>query len=470
MKINSQFTILIAGILCLPLLCMLVLPVYMYMTSSQRYLMQNYNEMRNVNLQNLSDNDWNEMKKHLENTPPNTQILIYYNDTAIISNMKEIKNGSRLTSDNLFDFVRSTSGIFDYQFRAICFESNDSTGRDNNKALVVSRYPIGGNKTKHKLPFFFLPMFLCLIAFEAFTVIIVIKISKSISASIQDLEKSMQKIADGELDTKIDIPKKGRRSNEITSLMENLERMRVSLKDNQERRTKFIMGISHDLRTPIALIKGYTEAITDGVVSDMDSIKKALYIIHSKTDQFENMINDLINYVKLSSTDWRKTLEPTSLEAVMNDYAKSLGLTADVYNRGIFTEVKIDPELKIPLDRNLFNRMLENLFSNALRYTKEGDSITVSGVQTKDDVRITVADTGCGIARRDLDHIYDLFYRGTSSRREKGFGIGLSVVKTIVDTMDWKIQVDSEEGEGTVFTIIIPLSQQNEKKALVQPV
>ena len=252
--------------------------------------------------------------------------------------------------------------------------------------------------------------------------------------------------------------------------MENLERMRVSLKDNQERRTKFIMGISHDLRTPIALIKGYTEAITDGVVSDMDSIKKALYIIHSKTDQFENMINDLINYVKLSSTDWRKTLEPTSLEAVMNDYAKSLGLTADVYNRGIFTEVKIDPELKIPLDRNLFNRMLENLFSNALRYTKEGDSITVSGVQTKDDVRITVADTGCGIARKDLDHIYDLFYRGTSSRREKGFGIGLSVVKTIVDTMDWKIQVDSEEGEGTVFTIIIPLSQQNEKKALVQTV
>ena len=108
--------------------------------------------------------------------------------------------------------------------------------------------------------------------------------------------------------------------------------------------------------------------------------------------------------------------------------------------------------------------------TNALRYTKEGDSITVSGVQTKDDVRITVADTGCGIARKDLDHIYDLFYRGTSSRREKGFGIGLSVVKTIVDTMDWKIQVDSEEGEGTVFTIIIPLSQQNEKKALVQTV
>ena len=107
MKINSQFTILIAGILCLPLLCMLVLPVYMYMTSSQRYLMQNYNEMRNVNLQNLSDNDWNEMKKHLENTPPNTQILIYYNDTAIISNMKEIKNGARLTSDNYANEVYS---------------------------------------------------------------------------------------------------------------------------------------------------------------------------------------------------------------------------------------------------------------------------------------------------------------------------------------------------------------------------
>ena len=69
------------------------------------------------------------------------------------------------------------------------------------------------------------------------------------------------------------------------------------------------MGISHDLRTPVALIKGYTEALTDGVVTDIDSITNSLSIIHSKADQLENMINDLINYMKLNSTDWRQTLE-----------------------------------------------------------------------------------------------------------------------------------------------------------------
>ena len=259
------------------------------------------------------------------------------------------------------------------------------------------------------------------------------------------------------MDTKLESSRHSVKSNEITSLTESLDRMRISLKDEQERRNKFIMGISHDLRTPVALIKGYSEAITDGVVNDMDEIKKSLGIVETKADQLESMINDLINYVKLNNADWLQTLEPISLKPLLENFASSSKSTAEVYNRNIVSEIDVDENLKVPMDRNLVNRVLENLFSNALRYTKDGDKITICCMQEKDCVKVSVCDTGIGMAEKDLQRIFDLFYRASNSRREQGMGIGLSVVKTVIDAHGWKIGVESELGKGSSFIITIPL-------------
>jgi signal transduction histidine kinase len=269
------------------------------------------------------------------------------------------------------------------------------------------------------------------------------------------LEETTQKIAEGALDTKI-APPRGRNANEITSLAESLEKMRISLKDWQDRRVRFIMGISHDLRTPVALIKGYAEAITDGVVTDMDRVRNSLSIIHTKAGQLEGMINDLINYVKLNNTDWRQSLELVNLRPVLKDFADSAEATAEVYKRTIHCRIDVDPETKVKMDRNLLNRALENLYSNALRYTKDGDSISIEADEDEDTVSVGISDTGIGINANDLEHIWDMFYRGTNSRREAGMGIGLSVVRTIIDTHGWNIDVKSKQGEGTAFTITIP--------------
>ena len=299
------------------------------------------------------------------------------------------------------------------------------------------------------------PVMAAFVIFEIVCAIFLVRLSQTISESITILEETTQKIAQGALDTKI-APPKGKNANEITSLAESLEKMRGSLKDNQDRRTKFIMGISHDLRTPVALIKGYTEAITDGVVTDMDKVKGSLSIIHTKADQLEGMINDLINYVKLNNTDWLQTLEFVYLKPILVEFTGSAAATAEAYKRNIHVRIDVGPETQVKMDRNLFSRALENIYSNALRYTRDGDSISVEADETEDEVFIRISDTGIGIGEKDLKRIWDIFYRGTNSRREGGMGIGLSVVKTIIDTHGWNIDVTSTLGEGTAFTITIP--------------
>jgi len=131
-------------------------------------------------------------------------------------------------------------------------------------------------------------------------------------------------------------------------------------------------------------------------------------------------------------------------------------MTGAVFKRKITSDITLSPECKVPMDRQLFSRALENLLSNAIRYSKDGDEIAISATETKDAYVVSIRDTGIGIAEKDLDHIFDIFYRATDSRREEGMGIGLSVVKSIVDTHGWTIGVVSESGKGSTFTITIP--------------
>ena len=122
-------------------------------------------------------------------------------------------------------------------------------------------------------------------------------------------------------------------------------------------------------------------------------------------------------------------------------------------------EIEIDEKTVIMLDQTMYIRTIENLFSNALRYTKENDTITFTATESEQDISISMEDTGMGISEKDKNHIFELLYRGTNSRREEGFGIGLSVVKSIADTHGWTIDVESKLNVGTKFTIRIRKSQ-----------
>ena len=459
MKIRSQLTLLILLMVFTPLACILAFPAYQYITSPQRHLFKGYKEIRALGNTDFTEEDWSLLAEQIKMIPPNVQAMVYYNSTVLISTMPDIKAGTKMSPTDILELISTTSGTYDYQIQ--------SPERDRQqhafspkiklppKFLVLSRMKIMSHR-RHLFKNLLLLAFFILLIFEFTCIAILINLSKTITSSITLLEQSTLKIAAGEIYTPIECTCKKHSSNEITSLTQSLEQIRITIKDDLERRSKFLMGVSHDLKTPIALIKGYTEAITDGVISDKNAIAKSLSIIHSKADQLETMINDLINYVKLNNTEWKNSLEYVELYPILKEFADSSINTATIYKRNITANINISPSFKLCMDKNLFNRAMENLFSNALRYTKDNDSISITAEESDSYITMSIKDTGIGISQKDFEHIYELFYRGTNSRRETGMGIGLSVVKTIIDVHGWKIDVKSQINEGTQFIITIP--------------
>ena len=233
--------------------------------------------------------------------------------------------------------------------------------------------------------------------------------------------------------------------------------MRISLVEAQNQKTKFIMGISHDLRTPVAVIKGYTEAITDGVISG-DEIKNATDLITTKAKQLETMIDTLISFTRLNSTEIRQAMKTQSITSFISEITREEATIGNVFKRNIVVKVDFEKEVLVPFDKQLVTRVFENLFNNALRYTRDNDTITLEAYidNEKRNVIYKIEDTGIGIEEKDLNNIFELFYRGTNSRLEEGMGIGLSVVKNIIETHQWKIKVESRKDQGTCFTIEIP--------------
>jgi signal transduction histidine kinase len=217
------------------------------------------------------------------------------------------------------------------------------------------------------------------------------------------------------------------------------------------------MGISHDLKTPLALIQGYVEAIMDGFASDPEAQKKYLAIVRDKTESLEGMIAELIEFVKMDTGEWRMTFRDVTLAPFLSDIAKRYSEDALILKRDFSFSVDIPADLTIPMDEGLIGRALENLLGNAIRYTPEGGKIRISAILDPDGTpKISISDTGIGIPPDEIGRIFDPFYRGTNSRREQGFGLGLTTVKSIIEGHGWTITVSSRVDKGTVFTISMP--------------
>jgi signal transduction histidine kinase len=283
-------------------------------------------------------------------------------------------------------------------------------------------------------------------------------IARSITKSVLVLEDAARCIAAGDQDIRVDV----RGSNEITSLTSSLNHMRAALKEEEGRRYRFIMGVTHDLKTPLALIRGYTEALKDGVAGDPVSRMNATDIIIAKTDQLEGMINDLLDFVRLDTGEWRNRLQKINIGEFLKSLARRISLDAELFHHHTAIDIRLPPDLYVPLDERLTVRALENLVNNAIRYTPGGTTIGLGAAALENAIRITASDNGPGISKSDLPHVFDMFYRGTSSRREEGMGLGLSIVKWVVLSHGWTIAVTSEQNGGhkdggTCFTITIPV-------------
>jgi signal transduction histidine kinase len=273
--------------------------------------------------------------------------------------------------------------------------------------------------------------------------------------SLNTLKEASTRIAAGDLDHSWELSRK----DEIGELSESFETMRRSLKEERTRRSMFLMAVTHDLRTPLTSIRGYLDVFSDGMAESEGSREKYLGILRDKARLLEARIAELLDYVRMETGEWKLKIKPLAIAPFLKELGSCFSDDGMVANRKIEFESTLPDGLSVRADEGLLCRVMENLVHNAFRYSASGDIVTLSAGLSGGRVRVEVSNTGQGIPESDRDNIFQPFYRGSRSRNEPGFGLGLSIVKSIIDAHGWTIELTAEK-EKTIFRIEMPLEAE----------
>ncbi len=221
-------------------------------------------------------------------------------------------------------------------------------------------------------------------------------------------------------------------------------------------RQDFVANVSHELRTPIASIQGYAETLLDGAIDDKKNAKDFVKIIAEDSRRLARLIEDLLDLSKIESGKMKMVPEPLEIGPTVKRILKVL--EKPVKNKSISAKADIPEDLpKVLADPERLSQVFMNLLDNAVKYTPEGGSVTVTACRDHDRIRVDVSDSGIGIPETDLPRIFERFYRVDKSRSQElgGTGLGLSIVKHIVQAHGGEVSVRSVLGQGSTFSFTL---------------
>lgn len=229
----------------------------------------------------------------------------------------------------------------------------------------------------------------------------------------------------------------------------------------EKMRSEFVANVSHELKTPLTSIKGFVETLKAGAIEDQDTAIRFLNIIEDESDRLNRLISDILSLSELENKKIKTRSETIHTVDKIMEIVSLLQTQAG--NKNIKLMAKVEPDVRnLKGDPDQFKQMMINLVDNAVKYTPEGGSVEVSASNYGNDVVIKVKDTGIGISKEHIPRLFERFYRvdKARSRNVGGTGLGLAIVKHIVMHFEGKIEVNSEVGRGTEFTLQIPLKNK----------
>ncbi len=291
-------------------------------------------------------------------------------------------------------------------------------------------------------------------------------IYRSIVTPICKLEEAANNIKEGNLDFTIEADSK----DEMGRLCQNFEDMRQRLKESAEEKLEaekqnriLISNISHDLRTPITAIKGYVEGILDGVADTPEKVDKYMRTIYNKAIDMDRLINELTLYAKIDTNRIPYNFKRINAGEYFHDCIEEIGLELEAEHLGLSYFNYVNDEVLIIADPEQLKRVIDNIIGNSVKYMdKEHGLINIRIKDVGDFIQVEIEDNGKGIAQKDLPFIFDRFYRTDASRNSAtgGSGIGLSIVKKIIEDHGGKIWATSKESTGTVMYFVIRKYQE----------
>lgn len=239
----------------------------------------------------------------------------------------------------------------------------------------------------------------------------------------------------------------------------------TEIKKLEQMRKDFVANVSHELKTPITSIKGFSETLLEGAMNDKDSLELFLNIILKESDRMENLIRDLLDLSKIEHHGFQLSIQKCNIIHLIEEVLSVLNEKAAEKSIHLHFEKSTD-ELFIDGDISRLKQVLINLITNAVIYTPIGGDVTISVDQDKTTASVSVKDTGIGIDKQEIPRIFERFYRvdKARSRNSGGTGLGLAIVKHIIEAHRGKISVESVKGKGTTF--LIKLQKELEKQSM----
>ncbi|WP_195947371.1 sensor histidine kinase [Paraclostridium bifermentans] len=282
------------------------------------------------------------------------------------------------------------------------------------------------------------------------TVFIAILISNNISKPIEVVSNMANLMGEGGFDSKIDY-----QSNiyEIDTLISSINNLSLKLEEQENLRKRLTTDISHELRTPLTNVQTHLEAMIDGV---WDPSIERLNSVNEEVIRLTNLVNQLKNLAKFDSEKNKLNLTEVNIEKLIKNIVYN--------NQGCALEKNINIMMNLEninayLDKDKISQVVVNLLSNAIRYTNNGGNIYINAYEENENIKIHFKDDGVGIPKESLKYIFERFYRVDESRSKEtgGIGVGLTIVKSIIDLHKGKIEVKSKKNKGSEFIITLPI-------------
>ncbi len=270
---------------------------------------------------------------------------------------------------------------------------------------------------------------------------------------IKEMEAAANKVSKGDYSTILDYDS----TDEIGRLSAAFNKMSKAIQGEEEQRRRFIGDVSHELRTPLSYIKGYTQVLLDDIVEDEEEQKKYLQLIARESNRLQGIVQDLLDLTRLEEKVYNLNLVPIAfaqcIEDVMMKYERVL------MERNLKLKLNLNPDVIIMGDEGRLEQIICNIIENAIRYSKENGTISIELIMEEDHCKLNISDNGIGMDKEDLEKVTERFYRVNKarSRFDGGTGIGLSIVKQLMNLHNGTLSIDSHLNVGTKVSLVFPL-------------
>ncbi|KOP69914.1 histidine kinase [Lysinibacillus sp. FJAT-14745] len=278
---------------------------------------------------------------------------------------------------------------------------------------------------------------------------------RHIMRPLSNLQRAVEQMSYGNYETRVPVHSK----DEIGKLSSTFNQMAEAIQQEDEAQKTFLATVSHELRTPISYVKGYSEAMQNGIIPENQK-EETIQLIVREANRMERLTNELLQLARMENEQTEITLYPIPLAETLREVQKIL--THQAKKKSIALHLDADDALIIQADEVKLKQIFINIIENAINYSYELSKVEITAFEDNGSAQILIKDYGMGIPQEDLSHVTERFYRVNKarSRADGGSGLGLSIVEQLLKQLHGKIEIESEVEKGTVVKITLPLMEE----------